>query len=400
MSDHGISRPELITIFVKASLIGVISYFGLKWAIEAIDPTRKQKKDAQEKVVSIDLNSGHCSWKYNAGADIETLFDTQAERLLERIGIRDSSLALSEYELSIAAQLVDPDSIETTWEEIAGLDDVIEDMKATVILPLRSPEVFIRSELHQPPKGVLLHGPPGCGKTMVAKATAKEAGARFINLEVPALTDKWYGESQKLAAAVFTLALKLQPCIIFIDEIDSFLRSRSSHDHEATAMMKAQFMMLWDGLSSARHCQVCGRAFLIYLMISNWQVVVMGATNRPQDVDKAILRRMPAMFQIGLPSLKQRKEILKLILKREQLEQVDLSTIAEKTEMFSGSDLRELCRVAAMFRVRELGPRLYSEATLNTLRAINMTDFTNAVDKMKLSKVQSSGVFLEAEGLD
>lgn len=75
-------------------------------------------------------------------------------------------------------------------------------------------------------------------------------------MEVPALTDKWYGESQKLAAAVFTLALKLQPCIIFIDEIDSFLRSRDSHDHEATAMMKAQFMMLWDGLASARHCQV------------------------------------------------------------------------------------------------------------------------------------------------
>lgn len=176
---------------------------------------------------------------------------------MQRIGVENSSLSLSEYELSIAAQLVDPDSIETTWDEIAGLDSVIEDIKATVILPLKSPELFCRSELHQPPKGVLLHGPPGCGKTMLAKATAKEAGARFINLEVPALTDKWYGESQKLAAAVFTLALKLQPCIIFIDEIDSFLRSRSSHDHEATAMMKAQFMMLWDGLSSARHCQVC-----------------------------------------------------------------------------------------------------------------------------------------------
>ena len=79
---------------------------------------------------------------------------------------------------------------------------------------------------------------------------------RFINLDVSNLTDKWYGESQKLAAAVFTLALKLQPCIIFIDEIDTFLRTRTSEDHEATAMMKAQFMMLWDGLSSSRHCQV------------------------------------------------------------------------------------------------------------------------------------------------
>ncbi|PRD32367.1 UNVERIFIED_CONTAM: atad1 [Trichonephila clavipes] len=134
-------------------------------------------------------------------------------------------------------------------------------------------------------RSVLLHGPPGCGKTMIAKATAREAGARFINLEVSSLTDKWYGESQKLAAAVFTLAIKIQPCIIFIDEIDSFLRSRDTFDHEATAMMKAQFMSLWDGLITDPDCQV----------------IVMGATNRPQDVDRAILRRMPSMFHIGLP---------------------------------------------------------------------------------------------------
>lgn len=87
---------------------------------------------------------------------------------------------LTDYELTIAAQLVDPGSIETTWSDIAGLDNVIDDIKANVILPLRSPEIFARSELHQAPKGVLLHGPPGCGKTMLAKATAKEAGARYF----------------------------------------------------------------------------------------------------------------------------------------------------------------------------------------------------------------------------
>lgn len=114
--------------------------------------------------------------------------------------------------------------------------------------------------------GVLLHGPPGCGKTLIAKATARQAGTYFINLDLSILTDKWYGESQKLAAAVFTLALKLQPCIIFIDEIDSFLRARNSTDHEATAMMKAQFMSLWDGLNTDPNCTV----------------IIMGATNRPQ----------------------------------------------------------------------------------------------------------------------
>jgi len=94
----------------------------------------------------------------------------------------------------------------------------------------------------------MLYGPPGCGKTLIAKAMAKEAKCWFINLDVSVLTDKWYGESQKLTGAVFTLAEKIQPCIIFIDEIDSLLRLRASQDHEVTAMMKAQFMSLWDGL--------------------------------------------------------------------------------------------------------------------------------------------------------
>ena len=311
----------------------------------------------------------------------------KAERLLNRLGVKDLKTQLNEYELSIAAQLVDPQSIDVTWNDIAGLEDVIEDIKATVILPIRTPELFARSDLHQPPKGVLLHGPPGCGKTMIAKATAKEAGARFINLEVPALTDKWYGESQKLAAAVFTLALKLQPCIIFIDEIDSFLRSRDTHDHEATAMMKAQFMILWDGLISAKHCQV----------------IVMGATNRPQDVDKAILRRMPAMFQINLPNKDKRKAIIDLVLEKEDLnENVSLDTVANITEGFSGSDLKELCRTAAMFRVKEFSTHflnsmpesivvekedLMTANFISSLRDINMEDFLSAVHKMKESKV-------------
>lgn len=171
-------------------------------------------------------------------------------------------------------------SFKVSWKDIAGLDGVIEELKETVILPIQRRDLFADSTLTQPPKGVLLHGPPGIvmiernvfvvidwfypyynlslgvGKTLIAKATAKEAKTRFINLDLSILTDKWYGESQKLTAAVFSLAVKLQPCIIFIDEIDSFLRSRNQHDHEATAMMKAQFMSLWDGLITDPNCTV------------------------------------------------------------------------------------------------------------------------------------------------
>jgi SpoVK/Ycf46/Vps4 family AAA+-type ATPase len=218
----------------------------------------------------------------------------------------------------------------------------------------------------------------GCGKTMIAKATAREAGARFINLDTAVLTDKWYGESQKLAGAVFSLAEKIQPCIIFIDEIDSLLRSRDSHDHEATAMIKAQFMQLWDGLSTKSECTV----------------VVMGATNRPKDVDRAILRRMPSTFHIGLPEVDQRKSILGQILKMETVgDDLDYNRLAQLSDNFSGSDLRELCRTAAVYRVRDL-------MGSDTLRPIVMDDLLKAMAKMKESKVHCGAPVFSSYKLD
>ena len=205
----------------------------------------------------------------------------------------EPDVQLTEYEMSIASQLVDPSTIKVNFEDVAGQADLVSELRQTVILPLQRRHLFAGSELMAAPKGVLLHGPPGCGKTMLAKATAREAAARFINLDIASLTDKWYGESQKLAGAVFTLARKIQPCIIFIDEIDSLLRVRTQQDHEATAMIKAQFMQLWDGLSTDTN-----------------SVVVIGATNRPKDVDTAILRRMPLTFKLGLPDRSQRREII------------------------------------------------------------------------------------------
>lgn len=148
----------------------------------------------------------------------------------------------------MATNLVEPSSMPISWSDIGGLDDTISEIRRTVLLPLRRQKNTRVSSLVQPPKGVLLYGPPGCGKTMLAKALAKEAGdspssgpncpdklsmfpnllvsadARFINLQLSTLTDKWYGESQKLAAAVFSLAEKIQPVIIFIDEIGKVFR--------------------------------------------------------------------------------------------------------------------------------------------------------------------------------
>lgn len=221
----------------------------------------------------------------------------------------------------------------------------------------------------------------GVGKTLIAKATAKEAQTHFINLDVSILTDKWYGESQKLAAAVFSLAVKLQPCIIFIDEIDSFLRSRNQHDHEATAMMKAQFMSLWDGLITDSNCMVIvmgkqniqhsNNVFVIIMLFlfSFMMLYRIGATNRPQDLDKAIQRRMPATFHISLPNLVQRERILELILLNEPVEMnMNLHQIASITEGFSGSDLRELCRLASVYRVRDYMRANSKSTNINQVR--------------------------------
>ncbi|CAB1311896.1 unnamed protein product, partial [Coregonus sp. 'balchen'] len=214
ISTESIARPlgrnEVLGLLFRLTIFGAVTYFTIKWMVDAIDPTRKQKMEAQK----------------------------QAEKLMKQIGVQN--VKLSEYEMSIAAHLVDPLTMQ-----------VITELKDTVILPIQMRNLFKGSRLLQPPKGVLLYGPPGCGKTLIAKATAKDAGFRFINLQPSTLTDKWYGESQKLASAVFSLAIKLQPSIIFIDEIDSFLRSRSSSDHEATAMMKAQ-SSLWGPLTVHR----------------------------------------------------------------------------------------------------------------------------------------------------
>uniref|UniRef100_A0A3P8WYU6 Outer mitochondrial transmembrane helix translocase n=1 Tax=Cynoglossus semilaevis TaxID=244447 RepID=A0A3P8WYU6_CYNSE len=331
-----LSRNEVVGLLLRLTVFGAATYYSIKWVMEAMDPTSKQKNQAKKR----------------------------AEQLMKSIGVED--VTLTEYEMNIASHLVEPRSMKVSWEDIAGLDEVVNELQDTLF------------------QGVLLYGPPGCGKTMIAKATAKASGCKFINLQASTLTDMWYGESQKLTAAVFSLAAKIHPCIIFIDEIGEALYRFFFFysDHEATAMMKAQFMSLWDGLDTS--------------------VMVMGATNRSQDVDAAILRRMPAAFHVGLPNAQQRRDIMTLILAGENLSRsVNLTEIAEKTEGYSGSDLRELCRDAALYRVRdyvrEEQLRQVTEQLLdwdgekNTyvqerLRPVTQLDLLFGLDKMEESK--------------
>ncbi|KAN0124157.1 AAA domain containing protein [Lactarius tabidus] len=259
-----------------------------------------------------------------------------AMKTLKRLG--HGKLKLNEYEKRIASEVIHPDNIDVRLTDIGGLEDIISSLRESVITPLLHPDLFRSSTLLAAPKGVLLYGPPGCGKTMLAKALAKESGATFINIAASVLMDKWFGESNKLVAGLFSLARKTQPSIVFIDEIDSFLRGRSMNDHEITGMMKAEFMSLWDGLLSGSD-----------------RILILGATNRIRDIDQAVLRRMPKQFPLYLPDTAQREKILKLMLKDVQLApDFSMRALAEFSWGKSGSDLKEMCRNASMLPVREL----------------------------------------------
>ncbi|CAD6936673.1 unnamed protein product [Tilletia controversa] len=305
-----------VAVFVFSQ---VVFFYAFRYAMKSLDPNQKKRADAKK---------------------------TSTEKL-NKLGHKLATLNLNEHEEVIATELILAEDIPVNFASIGGLDGIISSLQESVIAPLCYPELFNNaSGLLGAPKGVLLYGPPGTGKTLLAKALAKESGATFINMHVSTLTNKWFGESNKLVAALFSLARKLQPCIIFIDEIDSFLRERASADHEVTAMMKAEFMTFWDGLTS-----------------STDRIMVLGATNRPNDIDAAILRRMPKRYAVKLPDPSQRTRILEIMLKQVDLDpSFSMPQLVAKTEGLSGSDLKEVCRSAAMVPVRELfraNPKLF-----------------------------------------
>lgn len=216
---------------------------------------------------------------------------------------------------------------------------------------------------------------------MLAKALAHESGATFINLHISTLTEKWYGDSNKLVNAVFSLARKLEPSIVFIDEIDAVLGTRRSGEHEASGMVKAEFMTHWDGLTSSNSAGESQR------------IMILGATNRIQDIDEAILRRMPKKFSVSLPSAPQRLRILGLILKDTRIDKdkFDLEYLVRVTTGMSGSDIKEACRDAAMVPVREyirqkkVAGSQMDAVNPSEIRGLRTTDFFGSAGGIRVS---------------
>ncbi|KAL2492264.1 AAA-type ATPase family protein [Abeliophyllum distichum] len=307
--------------------------------------------ESAEKVVGWAL-SHHLTMNPEADADarlvistesirygIELLHTVQNEPKNSKKSLKDI-VTENEFEKRLLGDVIPPSDIGVTFDDIGALENIKDTLKELVMLPLQRPELFCKGQLTKPCKGILLFGPPGTGKTMLAKAVATEAGANFINISMSSITSKWFGEGEKYVKAVFSLASKIAPSVVFVDEVDSMLgRRENPGEHEAMRKMKNEFMVNWDGLRTK----------------DTERVLVLAATNRPFDLDEAVIRRLPRRLMVDLPDAANRAKILKVILAKEDLSSdVDLDSIASMTDGYSGSDLKNLCVTAAHRPIREI----------------------------------------------
>jgi len=266
---------------------------------------------------------------------------------------------------------------DVTYDDLGGLGDTIDQIREMVELPLRYPELFERLGV-DPPKGVLLHGPPGTGKTRLARAVANESDAEFFHIAGPEIMGSAYGESEKRLREVFEEAAKAAPSIVFIDEIDSIAPKRGQVTGEAEKRLVAQLLTLMDGLEKRTN------------------LVVIAATNRPEAIDEALRRpgRFDREIVIGVPDERGRREILGIHTRGMPLgEQVDLKELARTTYGFVGADLAALAREAAIEAVRRIMPKLnLSERTIppEVLEELEVTreDFLEALKRVQPSAMR------------
>jgi len=264
-----------------------------------------------------------------------------------------------------------------SYDDIGGLGNEVKKIREMVELPLRHPELFKRLGV-EAPKGVLLHGPPGTGKTMLAKAVAGETSSNFVYIGGPEIMSKFYGESEGKLREIFKEAEENAPSIIFIDEIDSIAPKRNEVSGEAERRIVAQLLALMDGLKA------------------RGKVVVIGATNRPNSIDEALRRpgRFDREIEIRIPDRNGRFEILQIHTRGMPLaEDVDLEKLADRTHGYAGADLSALTKEAAMAALRRVLPDINMEAEeipsemLNKIQ-VNKDDFREALKDMQPSTLR------------
>ncbi|CAL8329423.1 unnamed protein product [Merluccius merluccius] len=268
----------------------------------------------------------------------------------------------------ILSEVIDS-GVSVRFDDIAGQEVAKQALQEIVILPALRPELF--TGLRAPARGLLLFGPPGNGKTMLAKAVAMESNATFFNISAASLTSKYVGEGEKLVRAMFAVARELQPSVIFIDEVDSLLCERREGEHDASRRLKTEFLLEFDGVQSGQE----------------ERLLVMGATNRPQELDEAVLRRFAKRVYVAPPTEQTRFLLLKTLLGNHgnPLSQKELRHLARLTEGYSGSDLTSLAKDASLGPIRELRPDQVRNMAAREVRNIRSEDFLDSLKKIRSS---------------
>ena len=278
-----------------------------------------------------------------------------------------SSEENSEYDKVLETSIVS-ETPDLTLDDVAGLEDVKRSLREAIVLPLKRPDLFTGSR--QPWRGILLHGPPGCGKTMIAKATAGDIKATFFNISAAVLVSKWLGESEKLVKRLYELAKEKQPSIIFIDEVDSLTQSRSENENDAMRRVKTQLLSSMEGISSNK----------------DDRVVTIGATNVPWEIDSAFRRRFQRRIYVPLPDEKARKIIFEINSRGIELDKsIDFKKLSKITNDYTGSDIANICREAIMAPIRELDRTNMIDDSSIKAREVTHNDYTNALKNVSKS---------------
>ncbi len=309
-----------------------------------------------DKQVGIQGAVGHEFLVTYPGSIDKTLLIPGARVALNQKNLTVVNVFPAKKDKNVAAMEID-EKPKTTYADIGGLNPQITEVKETVELPIKNPEIFEEIGI-DPPKGILLYGPPGTGKTLLAKAVANETNATFIKIVASEFVNKYLGEGSRIVRDVFELAKEKSPAIIFIDEIDAIGTKRVGSSEGADREVQRTLMQLLAELDGFE---------------SRGDVGIIGATNRPDILDEALLRpgRFDRTIEVPNPSNESRQKILEIHTEKMKIDtDIDFNKISEITEGFSGAELKAVCTEAGMFAIRSKRKRVITK------------DFLDAIDKI------------------